>query len=90
VPFFAMAVGLTQANLGGLLSRSAGPTMQGQVLGINASVSALAMTIPPLLSGPIAARFDPAAPLVVSSMVVIIGGLYFIDHIRRERQKGAV
>ena len=45
---------------GGLLSRSASPRIQGEVLGINASVQALAQAFPPLLSGVIAGRSAPA------------------------------
>lgn len=87
VPFFAMAVGLSQANLTGLLSRSAGPAMQGEVLGINSSLAALGMTLPPLLAGPIAAFFDPSTPLLVAAMVIIASGLYFVDHIRRGKNQ---
>ncbi len=76
-PFFALAVGLSQANLVGLVSRSAGPEIQGEVLGINASVQALAQAIPPMLSGFIAASLAPEAPIVVSSIVIIIAGVVF-------------
>jgi len=50
-PFFAICNGLSQANLTALVSRSAGPKIQGEILGINASIMALAQTIPPILSG---------------------------------------
>ncbi len=83
VPFFAMAIGLSQTNITSLLSRSAGASSQGEVLGLNGSVSALAMTLPPLIAGPIAAKFEPSAPLLVAAIVIILSGLYFIDHIRR-------
>jgi DHA1 family tetracycline resistance protein-like MFS transporter len=86
VPFFAMSIGLTQTNLTGLLSRSAGPAMQGEVLGINGSLNALAMTFPPLLAGTVAARFEPSAPLLVSAIVIIISGLYFVNHIWRKNR----
>lgn len=87
VPFFAMATGLSQANMTSLLSRSAGPSMQGEVLGVNGSVLALATTLPPLIAGPIAAKFEPSAPLLVASIIIICSGLYFIDHIQRERNR---
>jgi len=87
IPFYAMAVGLSQANLTGLLSRSAGPAMQGEVLGINSSLAALGTTLPPLLAGPIAALYDPSIPLLVAAMVIIVSGLYFIDHIRRGKNQ---
>jgi DHA1 family tetracycline resistance protein-like MFS transporter len=83
VPFFAIAIGLSQANLTGLLSRGATSGTQGEVLGINGSVNALAMTIPPLIAGSIAARFEPATPLLVSAIIIIASGLYFIDYVHR-------
>ena len=83
VPFFAISMGLTQANLTGLLSRSATPSMQGQVLGINGSLSALANTIPPLIAGTIAASFEPSAPLLIAAIIIILSGLYFVNHLRR-------
>ena len=87
VPFFAMAIGLSQSNLTGLLSRSATSSTQGQVLGINGSVNALAMTIPPLIAGTLAARFEPSTPLLVAAIIVIMSGVYFINHIQRGKNQ---
>jgi predicted MFS family arabinose efflux permease len=83
VPFFAMAVGLSQANITALISRSAGASIQGEVLGLNGSVMALAQTVPPLLSGVVAAYFAPAAPLFIATLLTAGAGLYFIAHIRK-------
>lgn len=87
VPFFAMAIGLSQSNLTGLLSRSATSSTQGQVLGISGSVNALAMTIPPLIAGTLAARFEPSTPLLVAAIIVIMSGVYFINHIQRGKNQ---
>lgn len=78
VPFFAAFVGLTQANLMGLLSRSASPRIQGEVLGINASVQALAQAIPPLVAGLLASALSPRAPILVASALIGLAGLTFI------------
>ena len=78
VPFFAMTVGLSQANTSALVSRAVGPEMQGQILGVNASVQALAQTIPPILSGYIAASIAPGAPIVVAAITILLGGFVFI------------
>ena len=85
VPFFAVCIGLTGANLVALISRSAGASIQGEILGINGSLTALAMIVPPLLAGPIVATFDPHAPLIISSAIIIVSGMYFAGHIRRSR-----
>ncbi len=77
-PFFAAANGLTQANSTGLVSRSAGPKIQGEILGISTSVQALAQAIPAMLSGFIAAALTPASTTIVASIVLIIAGVIFI------------
>jgi DHA1 family tetracycline resistance protein-like MFS transporter len=77
-PFFAFANGLSQANMTGLISNSAGPEIQGEILGINASVAALAQAIPAMLSGFIAASLTPYAPSIVAAGVIILGGIIFI------------
>lgn len=77
-PIFAIANGLTQANFMGMLSRSASANTQGEILGINASVSALAQSIPPVLSGFIAAGTAATVPSYIAAAVIIIAGIIFI------------
>jgi len=76
-PFFAIFMGLSQANIVGLVSRRSDPKIQGEVLGINSSVQALAQTIPAVLSGYIAADLAYYMPLVAASSVIIVSGLVF-------------
>lgn len=76
-PFIAICNGLSIANLTGLISRSADQKIQGEILGINASIQALAQLIPPILSGFIAASFAPEAPLIVASVIIIFAGVLF-------------
>lgn len=78
VPVFAVCNGLSQANFMGLLSRSASSEVQGEILGINASVIALAQAIPPIISGVIAAQSEPGTTIVVASVIVICAGLLFV------------
>lgn len=77
VPIFAIGNGLYQANITALISRSAGPEIQGEVLGINSSVAALAMSIPPILSGFIAASLSPNAPIFVAGIIVALTVAFF-------------
>jgi len=77
IPFFATANGLVQANLTALVSRSAAQSVQGEILGINSSVQSLAMAIPPILSGYIAAVFVPETSIVVASIVIFLGWAVF-------------
>ncbi len=76
-PFFAIFNGLVQANITALVSASAGSGIQGEVLGINASVRALAQSIPPILSGFIAAKLSPEAPIVFASGAIFIAAIVF-------------
>ena len=78
VPFFAIANGLVMANLPALISRRASKDTQGEVLGINASVQALAQTAPPILSGFIAAMLAPETPVFIAGVLIVIAGLFFI------------
>lgn len=77
VPFVAIFNGLSFANLTGLISRSADKTIQGEVLGINASVQALGQLIPPIAGGFIAASITPESPVAVASAVIIAAGIFF-------------
>ena len=86
-PFFAMSIGLTQSNMTALISRSAGAEIQGEILGINSSVMALAQTISPLISGLIAAFFEPQAPLIIASLLVFIAGIYFANQFVNQEKR---
>ncbi|MEO5627445.1 MAG: MFS transporter [Candidatus Saccharimonadales bacterium] len=76
-PFIAMFVGLTMANTSALVSLSVGPEMQGEVLGIDASVQALAQAIPAIISGYIA-TMGINVPVIVGAAIVFVGGLVFL------------
>lgn len=75
-PFIAIFNGLTLANATTLVSRSAGKEIQGEVLGIEASVQALAQSIPAIISG-YTATFGISVPVIVGGTVVVTGGLLF-------------
>ncbi len=78
VPFFAAFNGLTQANSSALVSKSVDSTIQGEVLGVNASIQALAQAVPPILSGFIAADLSPEAPIIVASGVMLLAAIVFL------------
>lgn len=86
-PFFAFANGLSQANITGLISNSVGPEIQGEILGISASVAAMAQAIPAILSGFIAASLNPASTSIVAAIVIILGGIIFISAYRQPAVK---
>ncbi|RTK96852.1 MAG: MFS transporter [Neisseriaceae bacterium] len=74
----AVGMGLIMANLNGLISRSASAREQGQVLGIAASVQALAQALPPVLAGILAASFSPATPIMTGSAVIFFAFVIFL------------
>lgn len=73
-PIFAIFNGQTIANLTSLVSSSVGGDIQGEVLGINASVQALAQAIPAILSGYIA-TIGLNSPVQVGGAVMIASGV---------------
>lgn len=77
-PFLALFIGLTMANSTALISKTAGKDIQGEVLGINASVQALAQSIPPILAGYLAGSVTATAPIIVAGITLLISGLVFM------------
>lgn len=73
IPLF---VGLTIANATTLVSLSAGREIQGEVLGIEASVQALAQSVPAIIAGYIA-TMGVNMPVIVAGSGVLAGGLLF-------------
>lgn len=75
-PFFAIFIGQSIANGTALVSLSADRQIQGEVLGINASVQALAQAIPAILSGYLA-EVGINTPVIAGGLTVLAGGLLF-------------
>lgn len=71
-PLIALFHGLTMANVQSLISLSAGPEIQGEILGIDSSVQALAQAIPALIAGYIA-TMGINVPVIVGSGFVFLG-----------------
>ena len=78
IPIF---VGLTIANAATLVSLSAGPEIQGEILGIESSVQALAQSIPAIISGYIA-TMGINMPVIVGGCVILVGAFTFIGFYR--------
>lgn len=75
-PIFSLGYGLTMAFTSALISRISPPELQGQALGINASVVALAQSIPAILTGYIAS-VNQSLPIAVASAVMASAGVVF-------------
>lgn len=75
-PAIALFNGLTMANASALVSLSASKKVQGEVLGIEASVQAFAQAIPAAIAGYIA-TMGVNMPVVVGGVIVVLGGVVF-------------
>lgn len=75
-PLIAIFNGLTMANASALVSASADRRLQGEVLGIEASVQSLAQAIPAIISGYVA-TMGINVPVIVGGSVIILGAIVF-------------
>ncbi len=75
-PFIPICVGLTIANSTALVSKSASAKIQGEVLGINASVQALAAAIPAALTGYLGG-ISRNVPVIAAAITIAYGGILF-------------
>lgn len=76
-PIFAFFLGNSIANSIALVSISADAKIQGEVLGINASVQSLAQAIPAAMSGYLA-EISIKTPILAGGITVLAGGLLFL------------
>ncbi len=61
-----------------IVSKSVDWSIQGEVLGVNSSVQALAQALPPVLSGIIAATFSSDTPILVAVSVMLVSSFIFL------------
>jgi DHA1 family tetracycline resistance protein-like MFS transporter len=73
-----IAIGLIMATLTAFISNQSADNEQGKVLGINASVQALGQAIPPVISGYLAASLSASAPILTSSVLVLVSMFCFL------------
>lgn len=75
-PFMALGNGLTMAFNSSLISRISPREIQGEALGINSSVMALAQAIPAVIAGYVATVNDNL-PVAVGSATIALAGIAF-------------
>ena len=75
-PISSIFNGLTIASSSAVVSLSADGETQGEVLGIEASVQALAQSVPAIISGYVA-TLGARMPIVVGGFVILAGGLIY-------------
>ena len=72
----ALAFGISSPNLTGLVSNNAEPNQQGEVLGLNQSVTSLAQVMPPLIGG-LLLGLDSAYPILTAGIVCFVAVILF-------------
>jgi MFS transporter, DHA1 family, tetracycline resistance protein len=82
---FALTNGISMAVLPSLVSRRSDESVQGEILGINASIQALAQVGPPILAGFLAAQISPSAPIYISAAIIALAWIAFVSFVRREK-----
>lgn len=75
-PFFAIFVGIVNANITSLVSNLSSNHKQGEAIGINSSIQALAQAIPPIISGFISFG-SVSIPIWISVVVMLMGWFIF-------------
>jgi len=75
-PVLALFIGMSQAFLPTIVSRVTPKEIQGESLGINTSVSALAQAIPAIIAGYVA-TINTSATVITASLLIGLAGLIF-------------
>ncbi len=80
----ALTNGLSMAGLPSLVSSRSRASIQGEILGINASVQALAQAVPPILAGFLAAEIAPVAPVYIAGATIGLAWIIFMIMVRKD------
>ncbi len=83
---FALANGISMALLPSLASVRAPENIQGEILGINTSVQAVAQAVPPILAGFLAATIAPSAPVYIAGTTVGAAWVVFVSFVRKDKR----
>lgn len=83
---FAVTNGLTQTGIISLISINNDSSSQGKILGINASLYALAQSIPPAISGIIATAYSVTTPIMIAGSIMALSFVFYLGRYRSVRQ----
>ena len=75
-PFIAIFQGLSQPNQTSIISALASKETQGEILGIQQSIAAIAFTLPPLIAG-VLVSFDYRLPIIASALFTLLAWAVF-------------
>jgi hypothetical protein len=75
-PFFRMQTGSGKCFFTTVVSHSACQSVHDGILGINASVTAVAQSIPAVIAGYLAAQIVAQAPMYASLFIILSGVIF--------------
>jgi DHA1 family tetracycline resistance protein-like MFS transporter len=78
-PFIALSQGVSGPSINSLVSSTALPQERGKIMGINQSVSALAMGIPPIIAG-FATNVSETLPTILAAVFTVVGWLVLLTY----------
>lgn len=85
-PFIAISYGLQQPTTTTMLSNMTDEKSQGEIMGINQSLLAVAQIIPPVIDGFIVS-FNIHLPLILAALVTLLGWVVFTAFYSKSLQK---
>ncbi|MDP2750981.1 MAG: MFS transporter [Nanoarchaeota archaeon] len=85
VPFIAICQGIIRPNYTAMVSNLSDKKSQGEIMGINQSIQALAMSIPPIIAGVISG-FHVAAPIFVASACTFLAWIVFVKFFNKKNR----
>ncbi len=86
MPLIAFSWGIVFPNYTTMISNLAGRESQGEIFGINQSIQSVALTLPPIISGFIAAVHF-TLPIIAASFFVLCGWLVFVLFFRQKKSE---
>lgn len=84
IPFIAMGQGFTAPNLSSMVSLQANSHEQGQIFGINQSLQAMGLALPPLISGMLT-NIDIRLPILTACALIFFSWTLFLQGIRKKK-----
>ena len=87
-PAIAMAQGMTSPNMMTVVSRQAGRSHQGEILGINQSMNSIGQTIPPLIAGYLN-TLNGSLPIISGAICIFCGWLIYVFLFDRKNRESA-
>ncbi len=82
-PLIAISYGLTNPNLTAMVSKLAKPEQQGEILGLNQSMSSLGQIIPPMIGGYLAG-INATWPIIASAVLMATAWMVFFTKVRKK------